>query len=84
MLRQGSELVKDCGAVTYFDDGWVGNLMVSLLLLYFAIEIVTSFLCSLWEAVLLSITPSYAQIQMQQGNRIGHRLQRFRMILTAR
>ena len=52
--------------------------MVSLLLLFFAIAIVTSFLCSLWEAVLLSITPSYAQIQLQRGNQLGRRLQRFK------
>ena len=52
--------------------------MISLLLLFFTIAIVTSFLCSLWEAVLLSITPSYAQIQLQKGNRLGHRLQAFK------
>ena len=52
--------------------------MISLLLLFFAIAIVASFLCSLWEAVLLSITPSYAQIQLQKGNRLGHRLQSFK------
>lgn len=52
--------------------------MISLLLLFFGIAIVTSFLCSLWEAVLLSITPSYAQIQLQKGNRLGHRLQVFK------
>ena len=52
--------------------------MISLLLLFFAIAIVVSFLCSLWEAVLLSITPAYAQIQLQKGNRLGHRLQTFK------
>ena len=52
--------------------------MISLLLLFFTIAIVTSFLCSLWEAVLLSITPSYAQIQLQQGSRLGTRLQEFK------
>ena len=52
--------------------------MISLLLLFFSIAIVTSFLCSLWEAVLLSITPSYAQIQVQKGNRLGHRLKTFK------
>ena len=31
------------------------------------ISIVFSFLCSLWEAALLSITPMYAQIQQQEG-----------------
>ena len=52
--------------------------MISLLLLFFAIAIVISFLCSLWEAVLLSITPAYTQIQLQKGNRLGHRLQTFK------
>ena len=64
--------------MTYSSDGWVGKLMVSLLLLFFTIAIVTSFLCSLWEAVLLSITPSFAKIQLQKGNRLGHLLQRFK------
>ena len=64
--------------MTYSLHGWVGNLMVSLLLLFFTIAIVTSFLCSLWEAVLLSITPSFAKIQLQKGNRLGHLLQRFK------
>ena len=36
----------------------------------FSVAIVTSFLCSLWEAVLLSITPSYAQIQLQKGTQL--------------
>lgn len=52
--------------------------MISLLLLFFLIAIVTSFLCSLWEAVLLSITPSYAQIELQKGTRLGERLQAFK------
>jgi CBS domain containing-hemolysin-like protein len=52
--------------------------MISLLLLFFSVAIVTSFLCSLWEAVLLSITPSYAQIQLQKGTQLGRRLQAFK------
>ena len=44
----------------------------------FSVAIVTSFLCSLWEAVLLSITPSYAQIQLQKGTQLGRRLQAFK------
>lgn len=52
--------------------------MYTLLIAFFLIAIVTSFLCSLWEAVLLSITPSYAQIKMQEGSRLGKRLQRFK------
>ena len=64
--------------MTYFPRACIGMSMISLLLLFFAIAIITSFLCSLWEAVLLSITPSYAQIQLQKGTRLGHRLQSFK------
>ena len=52
--------------------------MLSLLIVFFLIAIITSFLCSLWEAVLLSITPSYAQIQVEQGGALGRRLQAFK------
>ena len=52
--------------------------MYTLLIVFFLVAIVTSFLCSLWEAVLLSITPSYAQIQVQQGGALGRRLQAFK------
>jgi CBS domain containing-hemolysin-like protein len=52
--------------------------MISLLILFFLVAIVTSFLCSLWEAVLLSITPSYAQIKVQEGGALGRRLQAFK------
>ena len=52
--------------------------MYSLLILFFLLAIVVSFLCSLWEAVLLSITPSYAQIQVREGGSLGRRLQRFK------
>ena len=52
--------------------------MLSLLIIFFLIAIVTSFLCSLWEAVLLSITPSYAQIKVQEGGALGRRLQAFK------
>jgi CBS domain containing-hemolysin-like protein len=52
--------------------------MYTLLITFFLIAIVTSFLCSLWEAVLLSITPSYAQIKMQEDGQLGKRLQRFK------
>lgn len=52
--------------------------MLSLLIIFFVIAILFSFLCSLWEAVLLSITPSYARIQMQEGTSIGHHLHDFK------
>ena len=52
--------------------------MVSLLVLFFLLSITFSFLCSLWESVLLSITPAYAQIKMQSGSRIGKELNAFK------
>ncbi|MFT5576005.1 MAG: CBS domain containing-hemolysin-like protein [Bermanella sp.] len=52
--------------------------MFSLLLAYFLLAIVFSFLCSLWEAVLLSITPAYAQIKFQEGAAIGRQLKSFK------
>ena len=48
--------------------------MISLLLTFFLLSIIASFLCSLWEATLLSITPSYAQVQLQDGSRTGRHL----------
>lgn len=52
--------------------------MISLLVLFFLLAIIVSFLCSLWEAVLLSITPAYAQIQVEQGGSFGKCLQSFK------
>lgn len=52
--------------------------MISLLIIFFLIALLFSFLCSLWEAVLLSITPSYAQIKLQEGTKIGLQLQQFK------
>ena len=52
--------------------------MYNLLILFFSVAILASFLCSLLEAVLLSITPSYAQLKLQQGGHIGRRLEEFK------
>ncbi len=52
--------------------------MYTLLITFFLISIITSFFCSLWEAVLLSITPSYAQVKLKEGDRIGLQLQSFK------
>lgn len=51
---------------------------MTLLITFFLVAILFSFLCSMWEAVLLSITPSYARIQIQEGNSIGHHLHEFK------
>lgn len=52
--------------------------MLSLLITFFLLALVFSFLCSLWEAVLLSITPTYARVQHQAGTRLGHDLDDFK------
>ena len=52
--------------------------MVSLLVTFFLLSIVFSFLCSMWEAVLLSVTPAYAQIRRKKGGGIGRRLHAFK------
>ena len=51
---------------------------MTLLVTFFLISIVVSFFCSLWEAALLSVTPTYAQIQLQDGSQLGRRLASFK------
>lgn len=48
------------------------------LLFYAAISILFSFLCSIWEAVLLSITPGYVSAKVAEGSSIGTDLQNFK------
>lgn len=52
--------------------------MYNLLISFFVIAIAVSFLCSLLEAVLLSITPTYAQLKLQEGTVIGRQLEAFK------
>ena len=52
--------------------------MVSLLVLFAVLAIAVSFLCSLWEAVLLSIAPSYARLRYQEGSALGRHLKAFK------
>ena len=52
--------------------------MYNVLITFFLLAIVASFLCSLLEAVLLSITPSYARVKLQEGGRIGRQLESFK------
>jgi CBS domain containing-hemolysin-like protein len=47
---------------------------MGLLLLYVALAIGVSFLCSIMEAVLLSVTPSYVAALEREGSDIGERL----------
>lgn len=49
-----------------------------LLILFFLLSIIFSFLCSIWEAVLLSITPSEVEIRYQEGTKMGIRLKKFK------
>ena len=44
----------------------------------FLVSILFSFLCSVWEAVLLSITPSYVNIHKQKGTQLGKDLEAFK------
>jgi len=44
---------------------------MTLLISFFFLSIVFSFLCSIWEAVLLSVTPSYIKRKEQESPAIG-------------
>ncbi|TXD83887.1 HlyC/CorC family transporter [Subsaximicrobium wynnwilliamsii] len=48
---------------------------MSLLLLYAIISIFVSFLCSILEAVLLSITPTFIKLKKQEGKQYAEQLQ---------
>lgn len=52
--------------------------MLSTLFLFLLLATLLSFLCSLWESVLLSITPSYAQIRLREGSEVGLQLKAFK------
>ena len=49
-----------------------------LLILFFVLSILFSFLCSIWEAVLLSVTPSYIRQLKAQGKELGNTLEHFK------
>lgn len=51
---------------------------MTLLILFFTLSILFSFLCSIWEAVLLSITPSFVNRHVQEDTAVGHLLQEFK------
>lgn len=52
--------------------------MYILLVVFFLVSIVASFLCSVLEAVLLSITPAFAERQQTENPEIGQTLAEFR------
>jgi len=49
-----------------------------MIFIFFAVSIIFSFLCSIWEAVLLSIPPSYVERQRQTAGVIGEKLKEFK------
>jgi len=51
---------------------------MGLLIFYALISIVFSFLCSIWEAVLLSITPTFVNTELNKGSSLGKSLQKFK------
>jgi len=51
---------------------------MTLLILFFSISLVFSFLCSLWEAALLSITPTFAEVKRREETTMGQHLARFK------
>lgn len=51
---------------------------MTLLIIFFLVSIVFSFLCSVWEAVLLSIQPSFVHIKKEEGSSIGLKLEEFK------
>ena len=51
---------------------------MTLLILFFLLSIIFSFLCSIWEAVLLSITPSYVKRLQREGSSIAPLLQSYK------
>lgn len=52
--------------------------MLTTLIAFFIFSIIFSFLCSLWEAVLLSISPSYMQVKLNEGGKTGEILKKFK------
>lgn len=51
---------------------------MGLLVLFFSVSIIFSFLCSIWEAVILSVTPAYVNRKAQEGGAIGKLLQTYK------
>ncbi len=51
---------------------------MTLLIVFFFLSIVFSFLCSIWEAVLLSITPAYTNRLLREGSPIGEQIAEYK------
>ena len=52
--------------------------MYTLIIVFFLVSVIASFLCSVLEAVLLSISPAYAQRQVTENPPIGQALTEYR------
>lgn len=55
----------------------------TMIIVYALVSIVFSFLCSIWEAVLLSVSPSYVRSKMQDGSKTGELLNQFKNDVNA-
>lgn len=51
---------------------------MSLLILYGVLSIAFSFLCSILEAVLLSVTPTFVSVKVNEGKKYAHRLKKLK------
>lgn len=51
---------------------------MTLLFVFLFLALVVSFACSMWESVLLSVTPSYVTRAVSEGNATGRRLSAFK------
>lgn len=51
---------------------------MTALILFFVLSIAFSFLCSIWEAVLLSVSPSFINTKVQEGSWVGKQYREFR------
>jgi CBS domain containing-hemolysin-like protein len=60
------------------DGGTAATRHLVLMFVYAGIALIFSFLCSVAEAVLLSVSPSYIAHQRQQGRPVAERLQRIK------
>lgn len=54
-----------------------------MIIFYALISIGFSFLCSIWEAVLLSVSPSYVRSKLQEGSSTGELLAKFKEDVNA-
>ncbi len=52
---------------------------MALLIVYIAVALVVSFLCSIMEAVLLSVTPSYIAVKEQEGHKHADLLRKLKV-----